>query len=114
MDSDDSGPFSLTQPLTDTGGYTLSSGNMAGQYHVWAAAAAAAAAAASTSASSSSSSNSTSLPTHFSPVSPSGHGLYSDHLALHQSQSAVDVLSVRLGQGDYHPSSTADLSLIHI
>ena len=109
MDSDDSGPFSLTQPLTDAGGYTLSSGSMAGQYHVWAAAAAAAAAAASTSTNSSSSnSNNTSLPTHFSPVSPSGHGLYSDHLTLHQSQSTVDVLSARLGQGDYHPSSTAD------
>ncbi|XP_076471877.1 uncharacterized protein LOC143301459 [Babylonia areolata] len=104
MDSDDGGPFSLTPSLTEGGSYGAgNSTSVASQYHVWAAAAA--------TSTSLSSNTTTTLPTHFSPVSPTGHGLYNDHLTLpHPTQSAVDALSMRLSQGDYHSTATDRLS----
>ncbi|XP_070200820.1 uncharacterized protein [Littorina saxatilis] len=110
MDSDDGGPFALGQPLPDGSGYPASSGGLAGQYHMWVAAASSGAPASTTTTptNSSNNTNTPSLPTHFSPVSPSGHGMYSDHLSLHPAQSSVDVLSVRLAQGDYNHTTSAD------
>ena len=96
MDSEDSGPFSLTQPLGDGGGYPVSSASVANQYHVWATAG---------TSSNIGGSSTTTLPTHFSPVSPSGHGLYTDHLTLHPSQASVGLV-----QGDYHTPTTDRLT----
>lgn len=101
MDDDDASPFSLSD--SGVGGYAVSNGSSINQYHVWAAAGASVSNSASLS-SSTASGNGNSLPTHFSPVSPAGHGMYTDHLGLSTTQSAVDVLSIRMGQEDYHSS----------